>query len=114
MNNSLASDRQIIVGKKRIKNWESANRRDRSLVSNCTSLVYSMVDDLGNRHRTNRHIPVSMCGTGMMVRADVIKQLGGLALSHADRKLRSDDGLPYPRIYINVLYACHRLHRRSR
>ncbi|HOC80782.1 MAG TPA: glycosyltransferase family 2 protein [Bacilli bacterium] len=77
MNNSLASDRQIIVGKKRIKNWESANRSDRSLVSNCTSLVYSMVDDLGNRHRTNRHIPVSMCGTGMMVRADVIKQLGG-------------------------------------
>lgn len=77
MNNSLASVRQIVVGKKRIKNWESANHSDRSLFSNCTSLVYAMVDDLGNRHRTNRNIPVSMCGTGMMVRADVIKELGG-------------------------------------
>lgn len=77
MNNSLASGRQIVVGKKRIKNWESANHSDRSLFSNCTSLVYAMVDDLGNRHRTNRNIPVSMCGTGMMVRADVIKELGG-------------------------------------
>ncbi|MFA7700474.1 MAG: glycosyltransferase family 2 protein [Bacilli bacterium] len=77
MNNALTSDRQIIVGKKRIKNWESPNRDDRSLFSNCTSLVYAMVDELGNRHRTLHDIPVSMCGTGMMVRTDVIKDLGG-------------------------------------
>lgn len=77
MNNALASGRQIVVGKKYIKNWESSDRKSRSLVSNCTSLVYTMVDDLGNSHRNSRNIPVSMCGTGMMVRADVIKQLGG-------------------------------------
>lgn len=77
MNNALASGRQIVVGKKRIKNWESANRDDRSLFSNCTALVYAMVDDLGNRHRTKHNIPVSMCGTGMMVRADVIKEQNG-------------------------------------
>ncbi|MFA5422179.1 MAG: glycosyltransferase family 2 protein [Bacilli bacterium] len=77
MNNALATGRQIIVGKKRIKNWESANRKSRSLFSNCTALVYTMVDDLGNAHRTLHDIPVSMCGTGMLVRADVIKDLGG-------------------------------------
>jgi len=77
MNNALASGRQIIVGKKYIKNWESIDRKSRSLVSNCTSLVYTMVDDLGNSHRNLHDIPVSMCGTGMMIRDDVIKDLRG-------------------------------------
>ena len=77
MNNALASNRQIIVGKKYIKNWETDDKKARSLISNCTALVYTMVDDLGNSHRNRANIPVSMCGTGMMVRADVIKDLGG-------------------------------------
>lgn len=77
MNNALASGRQVIVGKKYIKNWESSDSKSRSLISNCTSIVYTMVDDLGNSHRNRRNIPVSICGTGLLVRADVIKDLGG-------------------------------------
>lgn len=77
MNNALASGKQIIVGKKYIKNWESSDPKSRSLISNCTSIVYTMVDDLGNSHRNRRNIPVSICGTGLLVRTDVIKDLGG-------------------------------------
>jgi len=77
MNNALSSDRQIIIGKKYIKNWEASDRKARSLICNCTALVYTMVDDLSNAHRTRRNIPISMCGTGLLVRADVIKDLGG-------------------------------------
>lgn len=77
MNNALASGRQIFVGKKYIKNWETDDKKARSVFSNCTALVYTAVDDLGNSHRNRANIPVSMCGTGMMVRADVIKELGG-------------------------------------
>ncbi|MCL2751826.1 MAG: glycosyltransferase family 2 protein, partial [Firmicutes bacterium] len=75
MNNALASERQIIIGKKLVKNWLPG--KPRSFVANCTGLTYAQVDDLGNKARTKRGITVNICGTGMMVRADVIDELGG-------------------------------------
>jgi len=77
MNNALASGKQIICGKKLIKNWQSRRRDSRSLVSNCTALVWTMVDELGNRARNAFGMTITMVGTGMMVRADVIKQNDG-------------------------------------
>ena len=77
MNNALASGKQIICGKKLIKNWQSRRRDSRSFVSNCTALTYTQVDELGNRARNILGTTISMIGTGMMVRADVIKENGG-------------------------------------
>ena len=77
MNNALGGGRQIICGKKLIKNWQSRRRDSRSFVSNCTALTYTQVDDLGNRARSAFGISIFMIGTGMTVRADVIKENGG-------------------------------------
>jgi cellulose synthase/poly-beta-1,6-N-acetylglucosamine synthase-like glycosyltransferase len=77
MNNALSSGNQIILGRKRIKNWESKNKKSRSWVSNCTALTYIFIDQMGNAFRTKHKIPCNLCGTGMLVRADVIKELGG-------------------------------------
>jgi len=77
MNNALASGKQIVCGKKLIKNWQSLRRDSRSFISNCTALTYSQVDDLGNRARNVLGITIVMMGTGMLVRADVIKENNG-------------------------------------
>lgn len=77
MNNALASGRQIVNGKKKIKNWQTSNKNCRSLISNCTALTYTNIDDMGNKYRTEHNIPINTIGTGLLVRADVIKELGG-------------------------------------
>ena len=77
MNNALVSGKQIICGKKLIKNWQIRRCDARSFISNCTALTYPQVDELGNRARNFFSMTISMIGTGMMVRADVIKENGG-------------------------------------
>jgi len=77
MNNALSKGKQIICGKKLIKNWESRRRDSRSFISNCTALTYTQVDELGNRARNILGMTITMIGTGMMVRADVIKENNG-------------------------------------
>jgi cellulose synthase/poly-beta-1,6-N-acetylglucosamine synthase-like glycosyltransferase len=77
MNNAMQSGRQIINGKKGIKNWQSKARASRTLVTNCAALSYTNVDDMGNKFRNLHGIPISITGTGVLIRADVIEQLNG-------------------------------------
>jgi len=77
MNNALASGAQIVCGKKLIKNWESARLDSRSLICNCTALTYTQIDELGNRARNSLRMAITIIGTGLLVRADVIEQNGG-------------------------------------
>ncbi|MCL2861332.1 MAG: glycosyltransferase [Firmicutes bacterium] len=77
MNNALGSKKHIICGKKLIKNWNSSRRDSRSFVSNCTSLIYTLVDDLGNRARNGFGITITIIGTGLMVHKDIIKKNNG-------------------------------------
>lgn len=77
MNNALSTGCQIIVGKKGIKNWLLAKPELRSWVTNCSALVYTFIDDMGNAYRTNHGITCTICGTGICVRADVIEQNDG-------------------------------------
>jgi len=77
MNNALASGKQIVCGKKLIKNWMTTRRHHRSFFSNCTALTYTQVDELGNRAWNVFGAAITMIGTGMMVRTDVIKQIDG-------------------------------------
>jgi len=77
MNNALGSGKQIICGKKLIKNWQSRRRDSRSFISNCTALTYAQVDELGNRARNALGMSITMIGTGMVVRTDVMKENNG-------------------------------------
>lgn len=76
LNNALEYDTQIVLTRKHIKNF-LGERKDRTIYSNCSALTYAQLDDLGNIYRTEKGIPMNMCGQGMMVRSDVIKELGG-------------------------------------
>ena len=77
MNNALSSGKQIICGKKLVKNWQSRNPDSRSFISNCTALTWTQLDELGNRARNVLGMTITMIGTGMMVRADIIKENNG-------------------------------------
>lgn len=76
LNNALEHDYQIYLSRKRIKNY-LGDRKSRTIFSNCSALTYPFLDDLGNTYRTKKGIPLNMCGQGMMIRKDVIREING-------------------------------------
>ncbi len=76
MNNALVLDKQIILGKRRIKNY-LYGRKYRSWAVNCNALTYTFLDKMGNCFRSERNMSNTICGTGLMVRRDLVQEMGG-------------------------------------
>lgn len=76
MNNALVLDRQIILGKRRVKNY-LYERKYRSWAVNCNALTYTFLDKMGNCFRSERNMSNTICGTGLMVRRDLVQEMGG-------------------------------------
>lgn len=77
MNNALLLNSQIVLGKRNIKNYLFKDKKMRSLATNCSAMIYTFLDKLGNAFRSKNGIPCTMCGTGVMIRRDVIEEIGG-------------------------------------
>lgn len=75
-NNSLVTGRDIILGKRCIKNF-LFDRKYRNWVVNCNGLIYTQLDKLGNAFRSKNMMHASICGTGIMITAKVIDELHG-------------------------------------
>ena len=76
LNNALETDHDIYITRKYMKNG-LGDRDKRTVFSNNSALTWAMLDDLGNRYRTAKDMPITMCGQGMMVRRSLIQTLGG-------------------------------------
>ena len=75
--NNAAPGADIIIPRKRIKNWESSDRRCRSLCCNCSAMTYRAVDALGNKGKSRRGYVLTLCGQGMYIADRVLRPLGG-------------------------------------
>lgn len=75
-NNSLVSGRDIILGKRCIKNF-LFGKKYRNWVVNCNGLIYSQLDKLGNAFRSKNLMHCSICGTGIMITSKVIDEFKG-------------------------------------
>ncbi|MDE5897281.1 MAG: glycosyltransferase, partial [Clostridia bacterium] len=76
LNNALEYEYDIFLTRKFIKNY-LGDRKQRTIFSNCSALTYPILDTLGNNYRMEKGLPMNMCGQGMMVRRNVIEELGG-------------------------------------
>lgn len=76
LNHALEYDADIFITRKWAKNF-LGGKKDRSLYSNCSALTWPMLDELGNAFRTAKHMPLNLCGQGLMVRRKVIEEIGG-------------------------------------
>lgn len=77
LNNALSSGRQIIQVKKRVKNFYMKQKNANSIWSSCNGLIWTIIDDLGNKYKSAKGITNMLIGTGIMIRMDVIKELNG-------------------------------------
>lgn len=76
LNAALEYDADIIITHKIAKNF-LGSREVRSVFSNCAALTWPIVDDLGNACRTKKGMPLNICGQGLMLRREVIEEIGG-------------------------------------
>lgn len=76
VNRALENSAEIVITRKMTKNF-FGGRKSRSLFANCAALTWPMIDELGNAYRTVKHMPLNLCGQGLVVRRNVIEQNGG-------------------------------------
>lgn len=76
LNNALEYNKQVYVTNKRVKNFLNKGKAH-TWVTDCSALVYPILDELGNVYRGEHNMPLNLCGQGLMVTADVINTLGG-------------------------------------
>lgn len=77
MNNALSTGADVVIGKKLIKNWQSKNKKNRTLFSNLSALTYSAVDSMGNKYKSDHGEALAMCGQGMMLSNRFVQHFGG-------------------------------------
>ena len=77
LNNALSTGKQIIQVKKRVKNFYMKNKKANSIWSSCNGLIWTIIDDLGNKYKSAKGITNMLIGTGIMIRMDVVKELNG-------------------------------------
>jgi cellulose synthase/poly-beta-1,6-N-acetylglucosamine synthase-like glycosyltransferase len=77
MNNALATGAEVIESKKLVKNYLSNDPRSYALSAYCNGLIWTMIDDMGNRYKSDRGITVLTIGTGVLMTRKVVNDLNG-------------------------------------
>ncbi len=77
MNNAAESGAEVITSKKKVKNYFYGNRETQPLSACCNGIIWTLMDNMGNAAKSKSGLPCFVVGTGLMLRADVVRQNGG-------------------------------------
>lgn len=77
INIAMASGCQIIQAKKLVKNYLSTNKKANSIHSSANGLIWTMIDDMGNRFKSDHQITNMTIGTGILFRSELIQKWQG-------------------------------------
>ncbi len=78
INNAVASGRDVITTKKIVKNyWFGDTKKNSTWACACNGLIWPLMDDLGNKYKSEHNYFQFTVGTGVMFSARVIKEIGG-------------------------------------
>ena len=77
MNNAMVTGADIIVSKKRVKNYFFGDKRTRTLSACCNGVIWTLMDNLGNFYKTKHGYPCFIVGTGFLMRAELVSKNGG-------------------------------------
>ena len=74
MNNAMVKDTEIVVSKKRVKNYFFGDKSTRTLSACCNGVIWTLMDNLGNYYKTQHGYPCFIVGTGCLMRADLVRK----------------------------------------
>ena len=77
MNNALSTGAQVINAKKLVKNYLPEFRKYLNLVTACNGLIWTIMDDMGNRWKSDHGYTTMTITTGIMFSKNLIQKWGG-------------------------------------
>ncbi len=77
MNNAMVTGAEIIVSKKRVKNYFFGDKRTCTLSACCNGVIWTLMDNMGNLYKSAHGYPCFIVGTGFLMRADLVRKNGG-------------------------------------
>ncbi len=77
MNNGLVTGAKVINGRRLQKNRMANGGEGISLVADCSSIQYSMMDGLGSRYKSDNDLTITIVGTGLLLTNDYVKEMNG-------------------------------------
>jgi cellulose synthase/poly-beta-1,6-N-acetylglucosamine synthase-like glycosyltransferase len=76
-NNAMASGKDIITGKKIVKNYYLKDKKARHLSAFCNGMIWTIIDELGNRWKSDHGYRTMTITCGILFTKRVIDQLRG-------------------------------------
>ena len=77
MNNAMITGADVINGKKLVKNYLPGNQRTCNLVTACNGLIWTFMDDMGNRWKSDHGFTTMTVTTGILFSKKLVEKWGG-------------------------------------
>lgn len=77
MNNAMASGADVINAKKRVRNYFQDNGKNSNLITACNGLIWTLMDDMGNRWRSDHNLTTMTVTTGILFTRKVVEEMNG-------------------------------------
>lgn len=77
MNNAMAGGAQIINGRKLVGNYDSQDPKDCNIITCCNGLIWTIIDQLGNRFKSDHGLTTMTITTGILFRRELVEQWQG-------------------------------------
>lgn len=77
MNNAMASGADVINAKKLVKNYLPGNQHNCNWVTACNGLIWTFMDDMGNRWKSDHGFTTMTVTTGILFSKKLVEKWGG-------------------------------------
>ena len=118
MNNAMVSGAQVINGKKLVKNYYTDNGENSNIITACNGLIWTLMDDMGNRFKSDHGYTTMTISTGILLRSDLVKQWNGWIYNKTlteDMELQRDCGVQnYKTFYYEKHFSIWKKHQHMR
>lgn len=96
MNHAMASGADVINAKKIVKNYYTNDQRDSNMVTACNGIIWTLIDEMGNRFKSDHGYTTMTISTGILFSKQLVKQWGGWIYKKTlteDMELQRDCGV---------------------
>jgi Glycosyltransferases, probably involved in cell wall biogenesis len=77
MNNAMAGGADVINGKKLVRNYFEDNGRNSNIITQCNGLIWTFMDDMGNRWKSDHGYTTMTVTTGILISTRLVEKWDG-------------------------------------
>jgi cellulose synthase/poly-beta-1,6-N-acetylglucosamine synthase-like glycosyltransferase len=77
MNNAMADGADVVNAKKLVRNYFEDNGRNSNIITQCNGLIWTFMDDMGNRWKSDHGYTTMTVTTGILISARLVEKWNG-------------------------------------